>query len=64
MFFYLEWSIIFVCPPNKVGSFYGMWSLVGLFYAKVSLMIVVSTYIHYKNVSCPPLLGYFMPNSV
>ena len=36
----------------------------GLFYAKLSLTIMVSNYTQYKNVSCQPLLGYFMPKSV
>ena len=33
-----------------VGCFYGM-STIRLFYAKVSLRVIVSNYIEYKNVS-------------
>ena len=43
---------------------YGISTLVGLFYAKVTLTIMISNDIQYKNVSCQPLLGYFMPKSV
>ena len=41
-----------------------MSTLVGLFYAKVSLTITPANYIQHKNLSCEPLLGYFMPKSV
>ena len=41
-----------------------MSTLVGLFYDKVNSTIMVSNYIWCKNVSCQPLLGYFMPKSV
>ena len=41
-----------------------MSTLVGLFYAKVSLTIMLSNYIQYKNLSCQLFLGYFMLKSV
>ena len=41
-----------------------MSSLVGLFYAEVSLTMMVSNYIQYKNVKCQASLDYFMPKSV
>ena len=40
-----KWYIILV------GWFYSMSTLVGLFYTKVSLMIMDSNYIQYKNLS-------------
>ena len=49
---FVDWLVGFMaCQP-----------LVGLFYAKVSLTIMVSNVIQYKNVPCQPLLGYFMPS--
>ena len=41
-----------------------MSTLVGLFYAKVSLTITPANYLQHKNLSCQPLLSYFMPKSV
>ena len=41
-----------------------MTTLVVLSYAKVSLIIMASNSIQYKNVSGQPLLGYLMPRSV
>ena len=64
------WVILYQSQFNNYGlQLYTiqkciMSTLVGLFYTKVNLTIMVSNYIQYKNVSCQPLLGYFMSKSV